>query len=275
MKKPMLHIFRNTPLGRQNLMQSADFCERVSNLSLALYIPSTPQFTMNLSNNLVHVQLDESYLLYPSTARQHINEILERFNCDYEIREPPRNYQGLIPPLDGDWAVMACPRVISEQSSRIGLGHIGPKVRSIAKYAPFPIFIPGMTFKTWTNITAFFGGSELGALAVQQALALARDADVPVSIHTQLGGTTQEECERNLSKAGLLETIRNEGIPWRLYESGTLEENVYEVPHDSLVVVGAAGHNIIKELVFGSKLEVIQSNLPNPLIIIGPKCNRP
>jgi len=29
---------------------------------------------------------------------------------------------------------------------------------------------------------------------------------------------------------------------------------------------------LIKELVFGSKLEVIQSSLPNPLIVIGPVC---
>ncbi|MFQ5590949.1 MAG: hypothetical protein ACE5HE_07295 [Phycisphaerae bacterium] len=64
-------------------------------------------------------------------------------------------------------------------------------------------------------------------------------------------------------------------VAWRLYDSGELTENLYDVPHNSLVVLGAAGHNIIKELVFGSKLEAIQSTLPNPLVVVGPKCKTP
>ncbi len=39
MKTTMLHIFRNSPTGRENLMQSAYFCKQQFGLSLAVYIP--------------------------------------------------------------------------------------------------------------------------------------------------------------------------------------------------------------------------------------------
>ncbi len=32
----------------------------------------------------------------------------------------------------------------------------------------------------------------------------------------------------------------------------------------------AHGHGVAKDLVFGSKLELIQSELPNPMVIVGP-----
>jgi nucleotide-binding universal stress UspA family protein len=37
-------------------------------------------------------------------------------------------------------------------------------------------------------------------------------------------------------------------------------------------VVGAYGHGVVRELLFGSKLELIQSVLPNNMLIIGPNC---
>ena len=69
--------------------------------------------------------------------------------------------------------------------------------------------------------------------------------------------------------------VSGDDVEWRLYDNGTLEENLYAVPHDSLVVIGAAGHRLITELVFGSKLEAIQATLPNPLVVVGPDCRTP
>ncbi len=171
--------------------------------------------------------------------------------------------------------MMACPRVISQQSNRIGLGHIGPKVRSLVKQAPFPVFIPAMSFKAWTNVSAFFGGSELGAVAVKQGMAIARLARVPFAIHTQLEGVTKDECDQSLADANILDTVVGSDVDWKLYDTGTLEENLYSVAHDSLVVVGAAGRKLIRELVFGSHLEAIQATLPNPLVVVGPDCQTP
>jgi hypothetical protein len=228
---------------------------------------------MNLSTGLMHVQLDESYTVLPETAQQHVEDTLTQFKCEYRFVQPPARYTGLIPPLPADWDVMACPRVISEQASRIGLGHIGPRVRALAKQAPFPILIPSMTYKPWNSVTAFFGGSQLGATAVKYAMAIARLANVPLRVHTQFVGITESECKDALAKTGALHNAALADVEWRTYAKGSFEENLYEVDHDSLIVAGAAGHHIIKELVFGSKLEIIQSVLPNSLVVVGPECS--
>jgi len=57
---------------------------------------------------------------------------------------------------------------------------------------------------------------------------------------------------------------------WHFFESNRFEENLYAVPHDSLAIAGAYGHNLIKDIVFGSKLEVIQSTISNNILIVGP-----
>lgn len=275
MKTNLLHIFRNSPMGRENLMQSAYFCRQQFGLSLAVYLPQSTQFGLEFGGIPVTVQLDGSYVAYLSTAKQHAEEALAEFHCDYHFYVPGERITGTMPMMPSDWAIVACPRVISEQSTRIGLGHIGPKVRTLVKHAPFPVFIPSMSFKPWTNVVAFFGGSELGAVAVKEGLAIARLAQVPIAVHTQLDGVSREECEKALAAAGIIEAVSGSDVDWRLYDSGTLEENLYDVPHDSLVVVGAAGHRLITELVFGSKLEAIQTTLPNPLVVVGPRCRTP
>ncbi len=275
MKTTLLHIFRNSPMGRENLMQSAYFCKQQFGLSLAVYIPETTQFGMEFGGNPVTVQLDSSYVAHPATASEHAEQVLSGFKCASEFFVPSERLSGTMPLLPNEWAMMACPRAISEQSARIGLGHVGPKVRSLVKHARFPVFIPSMSFKPWTSVTAFFGGSELGATAVKEGLAIARLARVPFAIHTQLDGITKKVCEQSLSAAGILETVSGGDVEWRLYDDGTLEEHLYAVPHDSLVVAGAAGHRLISELVFGSRLETIQATLPNPMVIVGPDCRTP
>jgi nucleotide-binding universal stress UspA family protein len=37
-----------------------------------------------------------------------------------------------------------------------------------------------------------------------------------------------------------------------------------------LVILGAYGHGLIREFVFGSKMEQIQSIIPNNFLIVGP-----
>ena len=58
---------------------------------------------------------------------------------------------------------------------------------------------------------------------------------------------------------------------WQFYKTGKFQDHFYEIPHDSLIVVGAYGHGLIKELFFGSKMELIQSRMPNTMLIVGPK----
>ena len=57
---------------------------------------------------------------------------------------------------------------------------------------------------------------------------------------------------------------------WHIFETGNFEDNLYDVPHNALVVLGAYGHGIIRTIVFGSKMETIQSTISNNLLIVGP-----
>ena len=56
------------------------------------------------------------------------------------------------------------------------------------------------------------------------------------------------------------------------YGDQAFDTMLYEIPHDSLVVLGAYGHGIIKEILLGSKMEIIQSTVTNNLLITGPHC---
>ena len=100
-------------------------------------------------------------------------------------------------------------------------------------------------------------------------------ARVPFTVYTQLDGLTRKDCERVLDQAGVLEDLTAGESQWHCFTDGSLEENLYAIPYDSLVVVGAAGHRLMQELIFGSKLETIQATLLNPLVVVGPNCRTP
>ena len=84
-----------------------------------------------------------------------------------------------------------------------------------------------------------------------------------------------EMCIRDrdiLKKNALYDGIEKGEIEWLFFEKGKFRENLYNVPHDTMVVVGAYGHGLIKELLFGSMMEEIQTILPNNMLIVGPNC---
>jgi hypothetical protein len=263
-------------MGRENLEQSVYFCDRVFGMSLAVWIPTSTRFLIQFeSQGCVSVDLDKSYVQYPSTAKTHVEKVLERSKAPHRYYSPqqPAGTDSLL--VDDDWSMVACPRVISDQSGRIGLGHIGPKVRGIVKHAPFPVFIPSTAFKAWQQVAIFFGGSAVGRIAVKEGIAIARLARLPATIYTHLEGTTRKECGNALAEAGMLAEVGTGDIRWEFFAGGTFEEHLYEVPADALVVVGAAGHRLMTELVFGSKLEALQATLLNPLVVVGPNCRTP
>jgi nucleotide-binding universal stress UspA family protein len=78
--------------------------------------------------------------------------------------------------------------------------------------------------------------------------------------------------EQGLRSVSVLESVEAGDADWLYFEAGDLRENLYAVSHDALVVVGAYGHGVAKELFFGSKMELIQTVLPNPMLIVGPGC---
>jgi hypothetical protein len=188
----MLHVFRNSPLGRENLLQSIYFCERLSNLPLSVYIPDHTQYLMYFDGTVVTVDLDSSYTRYRESAKEHVCGLLRTASVDFEIFTLTSFTAKALPEIPNRWQIMSCPRAISDDISRIGLGHIGPRVRAIFKEATFPVFIPSPSAKTWQRVAAFYGGSDLGLRAVRQAINLADRADVPLTLHS----TEREQAGR-------------------------------------------------------------------------------
>ena len=73
MAKQLLHIFRNTPFGRETLLQSANFCRQLD-VTLVIYIPEYTKFLMYFDNDVVQIDLDHSYL------SSHSNDLITMRN---------------------------------------------------------------------------------------------------------------------------------------------------------------------------------------------------
>lgn len=146
--------------------------------------------------------------------------------------------------------------------TKIGLGYIGPKVRSIIKNSTFPILIPSPVYKEWKSISVFFGGSDTAVKAVQLGIHINKTCGFPIHIFTQAENHPQAYFEEILEKNNLVEPIKKQEVKWWFFDKGKFRENLYNVPHDSLV----------KEVLFGSKAETLQTILPNNLLLVGPNC---
>lgn len=270
MRDHLLHVFRNTPLGRETLMQSGFFCQRAG-LAIGIYIPRHPQFLMHFHRGIVTVELDRAFLRAPESAHAHASEILKPFSIESVFIEPRASATPDLPDLPVDFDYMCCPRSISDLSSKIGLGHIGSRVRAIAKTARFPVFMPAAAFKEWNRVVCFFGGSANASLALRCGRALSKRSNTPMLVFTH-AESAKDLYEEGLKRTDVLEDIGTGDVEWLYFEQGDFDENLYAVPHDALVVVGAYGHGVAKDLLFGSKMETIQTVLPNPMLIVGPSC---
>lgn len=265
----LFHIFRNTPFGRETLLQSICFCNYLG-IQPVVYIPEFTKFLMYFSNDVVQIDLDASYLTAPNSAKAHVNELFEKEELKPVFLTPKNFTASTLPDIQPDFDFMCCPRSVSDLSSRIGLGHIGPKVRNIIKAAKFPILITSPVFKKWNSIAVFFGGSSNALKALKLGLCVSRESGLPLEIFTQVENKYKKSYQAVIDKEGLTDDIRNYVKKWHLFKEGKFEENLYQVPHDALVIMGAFGHGFIREIMLGSTMEMVQSTISNNLLIAGP-----
>lgn len=270
MQPKLLHIYRNTPSGRETWLQSAWFCALL-NAEPNCYLPRDKKFLLYFEHDAVQVDLDESYLRNAETAQRECLDAARPFGVEPRIIEPAGYSATNLPDLPTDFSYMTCPRVISDKMSKIGLGHIGPGVRRIVGVAHFPVLIPSTVFKPWQSVMVLFGGSQTSVKALKLALALARKSGKPLDIFTQAKGQSKQEYEDILQQNGLLHEVRSQVRQWRFFESGEAADNLMAVPHDALAVLGAFGHGLIRELVFGSFMELAQTVLTNSMLLVGPR----
>ncbi|MEJ2656029.1 MAG: universal stress protein [Desulfobacterales bacterium] len=269
MEHQLLHIFGNNPSGRETLFQSIHFCKMVGAFPV-VYIPRTTKFLMYFDNDVVQVDLDASYLASPDTAEEHASEILAQAGLEPRFLEPKHYTASTLPDIHTNFNYMCCPRSITDMSSKIGLGYIGPRVRRVVKAARFSVLITGPVFKPWNSITVFFGGSQNAVKALQLGFHIARTSGIPMDLFTRIGKSSKEEYQKVIQEKNLEKDMELYVNQWHFFEKDEFEDNLYEVPHDALVILGAYGHGVIKDFLFGSMMEKVQATIHNNLLIAGP-----
>ncbi|MBF0450021.1 MAG: universal stress protein [Candidatus Magnetomorum sp.] len=269
MESQIFHIFRNTPLGRETLLQTAYFSKSIGCQPI-VYIPEHIKFLFYFENDVVQIDLDHSYLSYPETAREHASQELEQYGLSPLYLTPKNFTASTLPDISTDFDYMCCPRSVSDLSQKIGLGYIGPRVRRIVSSARFPVLITSPAYKEWNSIITFFGGSQNAVNALKLSFQLNRLSGKPLDVFTHIDNKSIDHYQEIIEKQGLDQDfgqVRN----WIQNDTKSFEEKMYDIPHDALVVLGAYGHGVIRDIVFGSKMEIVQSILSNNLLIVGPK----
>lgn len=270
MAQKIFHIFRNTPLGRETLLQSIYFCRQMGVVP-KVYIPQSTKFLMYFENDVVQVDLDPSYLNDPDTAIPHAEELLKAARIEADFFQPKNYTASTLPDIPTNFEFMCCPRSVSDLSSKIGLGYIGPRVRRIIQAARFPVLITSPVFKPWKCIAVFFGGSANAVNALRLGIRIAKKTGMALHVYTQAGKKKEEVYRAIVQDNGLEEALDGVLDRWRFFHEGRFENNLYQVPHDALVVMGAYGHGVIRDIMFGSTMEKIQSTISNNLLVAGPR----
>ena len=270
MQRRLLHIFRNTPLGRETLLQSVYFCKKVG-LVLTIYIPEFTKFLMYFENEVVQVDLDHSYLTSSDTALSNASTIVEQGGLEAEFLDPKDFTSSSLPTMPTNFDYMSCPRSMSDRTSRIGFGHIGPKVRRLVNSAGFPVLMPSSTYKEWHSLAVFFGGSGNAVNALRLGFKISTACNIPMDIFTQVEKDLRDIYEEAIKESGLEGEVKNSVREWHRFEKGKFCDYLYEVPHDALVVLGAYGRGPIKQICLGSQTERIRCTITNNFLVVGPK----
>lgn len=238
--------------------------------SITIYIPEYTKFLMYFDNDVVQVDLDGSYLTAPETALRHATDVAEQAGLTPNFLAPKLFTASTLPDIPTNFDFMCCPRSISDLSSKIGLGYIGPRVRRIVKSARFPVLITSPCYKEWKSVAVMFGGSSNTLNALKMGLRIRRVSGVELNVFTQSENGNQEELEKIIVEERLEEEMDKYIKQWKIFDGGVFEENLYDIPHDALVVVGASEHSLLRDLMFGSTMEKIHSTISNNMLIVGP-----
>ena len=264
----LFHVFRNTPLGRETLMQSIYFCNLLD-VGLTIYIPESVRFMMYFNYDAVQVDLDKSYLSSPETAADRAFSMAAEKGLKPDLLVPKNRTARDLPDVPTHFAFMCCPRSISDLSSKIGLGYIGPKVRRIIRSAAFPVLMTPPVFKPWKSIAVLFGGSDSALNSLRSAVQVSQRTGFPLDLFIQLE-KDQAYYDQRIQEAGLEKALAHCCRQRCEFTDDNFAHNLYSLPHDALVFSGAYGHGLIRNLLFGSKMEVAQSTLTNCMLVSGP-----
>jgi hypothetical protein len=250
-------------------MQSIYFCKTLD-LGLTVYIPEAIRFMMYFDFDAVQVDLDRSYLAGPETAEERVRALTADAGQTVSFIQPKNRTASDLPDLPTRFAFMCCPRSVSDATTKIGLGYIGPKVRRIIRSARFPVLMTAAVFKPWASIAVLFGGSESAVNALRTGIQFAERSGFPLDLFIQREQPS-DFYDRCIDEAGLAKRLARCCRERLEFENGAFDANLYSLPHDALVLSGAYGHSLLRNLLFGSKMEVAQSILTNSMLVSGPQ----
>lgn len=269
MNYKLLHIFRDTPFGRETFLHSLYFCKTVQ-ATPVVYIPENDKFLFYFNDDVVQVDLDTSYLGDGKTAKKHARNLIDEAGLSAMFYTPKNYTASTLPDISTHFDFFNCPRSVSDASSKIGLGHIGPKVRRIIRHATFPVVISSPVFKPWKSVCVLFGGSENAVTAMKLGVKMALASGYDLNIYTLLENKDPAHYRQIVEKQPFWDLADGQIRDWHFYGKNELDAMLYDIPHDALLTLGAYGHGMIKDVLFGSKLEKIQSTLSNNLLVTGP-----
>jgi hypothetical protein len=249
-------------------MQSIYFC-RTLDVGLTIYIPDAVHFIMYFHNDAVQVDLDRSYLSGSESAVERARALAAEAGLQPRFLLPKNRTASDLPDIPTDFEFMCCPRTISDLSSKVGLGYIGPKVRRIIRSASFPVLLTSSVFKPWKSIAVLFGGSDSALTSLRSGIQLSKQSGYPLDLFIQVEQGNGYYNQR-IREAGLEAAVERHCRNRYEFTEGEFAENLYTVPHDALVLSGAHGHGLIKQILFGSKVEIAQTTLTNSMLVSGP-----
>lgn len=255
----LFHIYRNTPMGRETLLQSLYFARRVE-VPLRLYVPRTMHFLMYFDQAVVQIDLSPSYLNAPETAAGRIKKLVNGNGTHVEMLDPKHFTGPDLPDIAPEFDFMTCPRCISHPPARIGIGMIGPKVRMLLARASFPLLISSPVYKPWHRLAVLLVDSQQGDAVMDVATFLQRRSGMPLDIY-RLEGNGHGAPAAAVGDPGRTHVL-DATKPW----SSTL----YDIPHDALLIIGAGNVQGIRERLFGAVFEKVQNVVTNNLMVVGP-----
>jgi hypothetical protein len=226
----LFHVLRNTPRGRETLMQSLYFC-RTLDVGLTLYVPDAVRFMMYFDQDAVQVDLDRSYLNDPGTATERALALAAEVGMKPRLLKPKNRTASDLPDIPTHFAFMCCPRSVSD-------------------------------------VAVLFGGSDSALNALRSGIQVAKRSGFPLDLFIQLEHDAGY-YEQRIREAGLEKPVARYCRHRYQFADGEFAHNLYDLPHDALVLSGAYGHGLIKNMLFGSKVESTQATLTNNMLVSG------
>ncbi|MFQ5750429.1 MAG: hypothetical protein ACE5HI_00410 [bacterium] len=272
MRLNILHVYRNTPLGRETLWQAADFT-RKTNGKLQVYIPQYDRFLFYFERQAVEIRLDQSYLYLPQTAKQNVQKILAQFDIPLNLVQIRSKTASTLPNLPTNFDLLSLPRIMVERQGRIHLAAMGTGIRQIVKNAPTPALISPGRFHDWNEMVVLFGGSEFSITALKWALAISKQVSVPLNLITLSENKHEQSYYEKIVQDSQIDL--GQVNDWRFIESNSVLLLLDEIPREAMIVMGAYGQGRIISKLFGSKTELIQRNTANLTMLIGENCRPP